>query len=192
MQTPPPAPTPQPKKPSPWRSVALAAAAVGLGSTLLAMSQTHQQPAPSPSAQARQLPPDLMTEPLSLSMLPPDEATQAVANSRLSNQEKTNLLAALKDNRIRMAALPVADASGQTGHIISISSAGLTQQVTLTPQAQPVYLPITQEGIITITRTSPPQLGPTSIATLNVFHAVVVLPPLTPTAPSLSVPVIVQ
>ncbi|WP_077396457.1 hypothetical protein [Bombella intestini] len=193
-----PSPAPAPQKQPLWRPAAMIAAAVGLGGTLLVL---HNQPAPhQDTAQPKpQLQPKVaeqaipMTEgALSLSMLPPDEAAQAIARSNFPTQQKTTLLAALKDNRIRLAAMLLADASGHTGQSVVVSGAGFSQYVVLGPQAKTVLLPIAQEGIVTLTRTGPTRLGPLSIAMLNIFNNVVVLPPLTQTSPSLAVPMIVQ
>ncbi len=193
-----PSPAPAPQKQPLWRPAAMIAAAVGLGGTLLAL---HNQPAPhqdtaqpkpqlQPKAAEQAIP--MVEGVLSLSMLPPNEAAQAIAHSNFPAQQKPVLLAALKENRVRLAAMPLADASGHTGQGVVVSGAGFSQHVVLGPQAKAVLLPIAQEGIITLTRTGPTELGPLSIATLNMFRNVVVLPPLTQTSPSLAVPVIVQ
>lgn len=188
-----PSPTPEPQKHTPWRPIAMMAAAVGLGGAMLALSHhPDQRPAPQPSPHHAEQAVPMVEGAITLSMLPPDEAARAIARSAFPDQQKPALLAALKENRIRLAALPLADAEGQTGQSLTVSGAGFSQQVILSPKAQTVLLPIAQEGIITLTRTSPAKLGPLSVATLNMFRSVVVLPPLTQASPALSVPVIVQ
>ena len=193
-----PSPSPAPQKQPLWRTATMIASAVGLGGALLALhsqSPSHQgmsHPRPQLQPQTTEQAIPMVEGSLSLSMLPPDEAARAIARSNFPTQQKPALLAALKENRIRLAAMPLADASGHTGQILTVSGAGFSQQVVLGPQAKAILLPIAREGIVTLTRTGPARLGPLSIATLNIFRNVVVLPPLTQASPSLAVPVIVQ
>ncbi|MCX5613687.1 hypothetical protein [Bombella saccharophila] len=187
-----PSPTPEPKKSPLWRPAALAAAVAGLGGAVLAFNAHPPAPSTPPQPRVIQQTIPITQGALVLSMLPPHEAENALASSTIPNNQKPALLAALKDNRIRLAALPLVDANQQTGQSLTVSTAGFTQHVILGPRPRTVLLPISQQGVITLTRQSPAQMGPLSIATLNMFHSVVVLPPLTPQAPALSVPVIVQ
>lgn len=191
-----PTPTPEPQKQARWRPITMMAAAVGLGGALLAFHEqqpSHREsPQPQPQVQPSRQAIPMLEGAFPLSMLPPDEAVRAVARSSFSNQQKPALLAALKENRVRLAAMPLADAAGHTGQLLTVSGGGFTQQVVLGPKAKAVLLPIAQEGIVTLTRVSPAKLGPVSVATLDMFHNVVVLPPLTQASPSFAIPVIVQ
>lgn len=190
-----PSPAQEPQKQSLWRPVAMMAAAVGLGGALLAFHERASQPEkprPQPQMQASRQAVPMLEGALTLSMLPPDEAARAIAHGAFSDQQKPALLAALKENRIRLAAMPLADAAGHTGQLLTVSGGGISQQVVLGPRARAVLLPIAREGIVTLTRTSPAKMGSVSVATLDMFHNVVVLPPLTQTSPSFAVPVIVQ
>lgn len=190
-----PSPSPEPQKQPLWRPVAVVAAVVGLGGALLAwygQPSPHDAAQPTPQPQAAEQAIPMAAGSLPLSMLPPDDAARAIARSTIPAQQKPALLAALKDNRIRLAALPLADAAGHAGQMLTVSSSGISQQIILGPRAQAVLLPIAREGIVTLTRTSPAGMGPVSIATLDMFHNVVVLPPLTPASPSFAIPVVVQ
>lgn len=192
-----PSPTPEPQKQTLWRPMALMAAAVGLGGALLAVhgqpsSPPRTAPHPEPQLQPSTQAVPVLEGALTLSMLPPDEAARAIARSSFPEQQKPALLAALKDNRIRLAAMPLADATGSTGQVLTVSGGGLSQQVILGPRMKAVLLPIVHEGTVTFTRTSPAGRGPLSIATLNMFNNIVVLPPLTTASPAFSVPVVVQ
>lgn len=90
------------------------ASSVGLGGALLALhsqspshqDMAHPRPQLQPQTAERAIP--LVEGSLSLSMLPPDEAARAIARSNFPTQQKPALLAALKENRIRLAAMPLA------------------------------------------------------------------------------------
>lgn len=86
-----------------------------------------------------------------LSMLSPNNAMHALQHSAFDATTRAQIAAALNRGDIRLAQLPVLDSLGLTGQSIDITTTGLTQRVILSGQFQPVLLPITTAGLVTIT-----------------------------------------
>lgn len=201
-----PAPTPEPlpaatlttrTKRVLWGGGLMAVLAVGMGGLALTQHRTPFQPGTELSGP--EATPNSLGRGLTLSGVASDAAPALLERSHFSKQQQNSILAALKENRLRLAVLPVADASGLTGQALTLSSGSLTQTVVLSGQFQLVPLPLDQAGLISFQWASPPQKTKNmpaaeglSVASVNSFRAVEVLPPLTRAHPQLTVPVIVQ
>ncbi|GBR09162.1 hypothetical protein HW511_02700 [Asaia siamensis] len=87
------------------------------------------------------------------------QAPAALARSGFDGQQKTEILAAVKNRRMRLVRMPIAQIAGIPGQTVSITSGGITQKLMLKPELQAVVLPIYLAGEVTITPITPPPAG---------------------------------
>lgn len=92
----------------------------------------------------------------------PENAPEALRRAGYSEAEQSTILAGIKRRDYRLAVMPVFDAGG-TGGTIAISSGPVRRIVHLTPKPQPIVLPITIVGEVSVSAISP--AGPTGITT---------------------------
>ncbi|WP_147150697.1 hypothetical protein [Neoasaia chiangmaiensis] len=101
------------------------------------------------------------------SMIAPENAAQALKASHFSPDQQQDILAAVKRRDVRLVQMPIADATGQVGQVVSVSSAGLTQNVSLTGKLQSVLLPIRDVGEVTLTPVTTPRPGGMQVVALS-------------------------
>ncbi|GBR47052.1 hypothetical protein AA106556_1323 [Neokomagataea tanensis NBRC 106556] len=100
-------------------------------------------------------------------MLSLDQAPKALAQAPFDPTTRAKIMAALQRGDMRLAQLPLLDAAGTPGQIIDVTSAGITQRIVLTGSFQPVLLPITIAGAVTITPVTPPHNAALSIIAMT-------------------------
>ncbi|AOX19135.1 hypothetical protein [Kozakia baliensis] len=177
--------------------LAIAAAAL-LASGALAThnfySSDHKT-TPAQSAQIANQTPAAPHQPIhaaaQFAMIAPENAARALQKSRFSQDQRAQILAAVKRRDVRLVEMPVADASGQVGQAVSISSAGITQTVVLTGKLQSVLLPIRNAGEVTVTPVTQPRTGGLQTGVLTALGPEV-LPTLSSLAQQIILDVIVQ
>ncbi|WP_237442368.1 hypothetical protein [Saccharibacter sp. 17.LH.SD] len=83
---------------------------------------------------------------INLPMLAPDKIPYAIARSYFSPQQQSLLLAAVKERRISLAVISVADANLQSGRILDITCGGITQHVVLSPICKTSFFLLTKQA----------------------------------------------
>jgi hypothetical protein len=90
----------------------------------------------------------------------PENAPAALKQAGYSQEEQASILAGINRRDYRLAVMPLFDASG-TGGTIAVTSGSVRRVVHLTPEPQPIVLPITIAGEVSIAAISP--TGPAGI-----------------------------
>lgn len=173
--------------------VAIAALTVLVGAHMMpGAGKSGQAPQPVPqAAQQNAVQQQTAHSALELALIAPENAERALRHSSLPAADQARLLQAVQNGDLKLATMPVFDATGATGHVISVTSAGVTQTATLTPKPQLMIVGIPPTGVIDIAAT-----GPTGNAgtTVGMFSPVgpVALPTFSTMGQALAVNVIVQ
>lgn len=94
-----------------------------------------------------------------LALISASQAPSALAKTDFSQEQKTQILAAIKNRRMRLVRMPIAQVAGLPGQILTITSGGMTQSLRLKPSLQAVVLPIYIAGEVTVTPATPPPAG---------------------------------
>ncbi|QDH25113.1 hypothetical protein D5366_07695 [Neokomagataea tanensis] len=126
-----------------------------------------------------------------LSMLSLNDAPKALAASHFDSATRAKIMASLQRGDIRLAQLPLLDAAGVPGQVVDVTSAGITQRVVLSASFQPVVLPITTAGAVSITPVTAPHNALLSIIALTALGPEA-LPTLTGLNQAIELGVIVQ
>lgn len=124
-------------------------------------------------------------------MIAPEKAAAALKHSSLTPSQQSTILAAVKRRDVRLVAMPLADATGQTGQTVTVSSAGITQTVVLSAKPKGVLLPIRDVGEVMIAPVTTPQADGMHIVALTALGPQM-LPTLASTNQQLILDVIVQ
>ncbi|MDL2170328.1 MULTISPECIES: hypothetical protein [Asaia] len=124
-------------------------------------------------------------------LIAPGQAPSALAHSGFDTQQRANILAAVKNRRMRLVRMPIAQIAGLPGQSIAITSGGLTQRLTLKPELQAVVLPIYLAGEVTISPLTQPPAGGLETGILTALGAQV-LPTLASLDQQIVLDVIVQ
>ena len=113
-----------------------------------------------------------------VTIISPENAAKALANSQIPPSARADILAAVKRREMRLSILPMRDATGAAGQVVTVTSSGITQNVVLGPKYQNVVLPIRGAGQATIiATTTPPPDG------LHIGALFVTGPTIMPTIP---------
>ncbi|MBR0559983.1 hypothetical protein [Neokomagataea anthophila] len=188
-------PSPQPKLQKPRSQhtqhaapLALCVASVfALGGGFYAYTQHHTETA-NTHALAHATP---LKAAAQLSMISLEQAPKALERTPFDPTTRTKIMAALQRGDMRLAQLPLLDDAGTPGQIIDVTSAGITQRIVLTGSFQPVLLPITTAGAVTITPITPPHNALLSIIAMTALGPQA-LPSLTGLNQAIELGVIVQ
>lgn len=100
-------------------------------------------------------------------MIAPENAAQLLRHSNFTPDQQQSILAAVKRRDMRLVQMPIADASGQVGQTMNVSSAGLSQNVVLTGKLQSVLLPIRDIGEVSLTPVTVPRPGGIQVVALS-------------------------
>nr|WP_294914941.1 hypothetical protein [uncultured Neokomagataea sp.] len=150
---------------------------------------TQHQPSTEHTHTAPQRPP--LQAATQLSMLSMDQAPKALEQSPFDPATRSKIMAALQRGDMRLAQLPLLDNAGTPGQIIDVTSAGITQRIILSGTFQPILLPITTAGAVTITPITPPHNALLSIIAMTALGPQA-LPSLTGLNQAIELGVIVQ
>ncbi|WP_127102733.1 MULTISPECIES: hypothetical protein [unclassified Asaia] len=121
-------------------------------------SLTSAMQAEQPNAEP-QIRPDAMHFDTQFALVPTDKAASALASTGFDEQQRAQILAAVKNRRMRLVRMPIAQVSGAIGQSVAITSGGLRQNLVLKPDLQSVVLPIYLAGEVTIDPLTPPPTG---------------------------------
>lgn len=113
-------------------------------------TQTVQTASPS------QIRPDAAHFNAQLALIPTDRAEAALAETGFDKQQRTEIVAAVRNRRMRLVRMPIAQVSGALGQSVAITSGSMTQNLLLKPELQTVVVPIYMAGEITINPLSTP------------------------------------
>lgn len=91
-----------------------------------------------------------------VTIVSPENAARVLANSQIPPSARADILAAVKRREMRLSILPMRDATGAAGQIVTVTSSGIAQNVVLGPKYQNVVLPIKGAGQATIIATTTP------------------------------------
>ncbi|GBQ10291.1 hypothetical protein AA21291_0380 [Swaminathania salitolerans LMG 21291] len=148
------------------RLVLAAAVIVACSGGILWKTSSSSPPAPRPGIvgagqpdPAPGLRPDATHLGAQLALVPTSQVKAALATTGFSSQQKTDILAAVKNRRMRLVRMPIAQIAGPVGQSVTITSGGMRQSLLLRPTLQSVVLPIYLAGEVMINPTTPPPVG---------------------------------
>ncbi|GAN54575.1 hypothetical protein Tasa_025_006 [Tanticharoenia sakaeratensis NBRC 103193] len=172
---------------------AIAAMTVLVGAHM--MPGAGRQDAPQPVAQHQAIQ-QIATQQtahsaVQLALIAPENAENALRHSTLPAADQARLLQGVQDGDLKLATMPVFDAAGASGHVISVTSAGVTQTATLTPTPHLLIVGIPPTGQIEIAATGPTGASGTTVGMFSPVGAVA-LPTFSAMGQGLAVNVIVQ
>lgn len=147
--------------------------------------------APAPDRNEPQIRADAMHRGAEFALILPKQAPAALAGSSFDSQQKAEIIAAVKNRRMRLVRMPIAQIAGVPGQSVAITSGGMTQKLILRPELQAVVLPIYLAGEVTITPITPPPAGGLQTGILTALGAQV-LPTLARLDQQIVLDVIVQ
>lgn len=190
-----PHPPPQPKLQKPRAQHTFSAGPLALclltvfalGGGFYAYTQTHSAPADTQTTP--QIAPQKAAA--QLSMISLEQAPKALEQAHFDPSNRAKIMAALQRGDMRLAQLPLLDDAGIPGQIIDVTSAGITQRIVLTGTFQPILLPITTAGSVSITPVTPPHHALLSIVAMTALGPEI-LPSLTGLNQAIELGVIVQ
>ena len=126
-----------------------------------------------------------------LALIPTDRAESALAETGFDKQQRTEIVAAVRNKRMRLVRMPIAQVSGALGQSVAITSGSMTQNLLLKPELQTVVVPIYMAGEITINPLSTPAAGGLESGILTTLGPLI-LPRLTNINQQIVLDVIVQ
>jgi len=103
--------------------------------------------------------PDAMHFDVQFALIPTDKTETALASTGFDSQQRAQIKALVKERRMRLVRMPIAQVAGVVGQSVAITSGGLRQDLLLKPDLQSVVVPIYLAGEIAIDPVATPPRG---------------------------------
>jgi len=114
---------------------------------------------PGQSTPEPEIRPDAMHFDVQFALIPTDKTETALASTGFDSQQRAQIMALVKERRMRLVRMPIAQVAGVVGQSVTITSGGLRQDLLLKPDLQSVVVPIYLAGEIAIDPVAAPPRG---------------------------------